>query len=161
MKIVLVLSIIIFFGMLGYKYKKSLKDKTNLLKQIEDYVLFVESNITLFKKNIDEINYNYKIMQENKNAENVQNILKITNKNNKIKNILQKHIKDESVVLIILEFFENLGLAEYDFEIEKINRFKCYLDKQIELYELDIKNRGDLFFKIALAIGAILGICVW
>ena len=41
--------------MLGYKYKKSLKEKTELLKQIKDYVLFVEANITLFKKNIDEI----------------------------------------------------------------------------------------------------------
>lgn len=160
MKIFSVVIIVGMCGVVGYNYKSSITKKLELLKLLRKYTEFVESNLTLFKTDLLKINNKFIIMQKNKNAECLQNILNNTTlKSNNT--YFYKVIKDKDVCEIIISFMSELGKGEYDFEIEKINRFLLFLNKQITKCEDDVKNKGDLFFKLSLAVGAVLGVCIW
>lgn len=161
MKIILLFLIVLCFGLIGYFYKQKLKDEKEAYLILKSYVEFLSANITLFKTNLAEINNNYIIMQKNKNAKSYKLIYK--NTNNHVINpvIFEKLIQNKNDYFVIKSFFENLGKNEYEFEKESIKEFEKFVDLRLKNQEFLIKNKGDLTFKIMLAIGAIVAILLW
>jgi hypothetical protein len=54
-----------------------------------------------------------------------------------------------------------VGNNEYEYEIEKIKVFLNFLKRKKEESSLNFKNKGVLYFKIMLSIGAVLAILIW
>ena len=161
MKIVLIVSVIITSGLIGIKIKNKYKDEYLFFKFLKEFHQYIVSNITLFKNNIVEIIDNYIIMHKNKNAKYMNLFLKNSNIYVFNEEIFKKYIKNEEDSFVILEYLNNLGKGEYLFEKEKINNFSVYLDKKIEDSSFELKNKGELYFKLLLAIGAIVAIIIW
>ncbi len=161
MKLAFIILIVICFGIVGFMYKKSLERQWLFLKYIKKFHDFYSSNITLFKNNIVEIIDNYIIMHKNKNA----NFSKIFLKNNNLyqfdNKFLQIYTRNNDVCLIIENYLKSLGKNEYYFEKEKIYEFSSFINNKIDESYLNLKNKGDLYFKLMLAIGAVIGIILW
>ncbi len=152
MKLFLIFLIILCFGSVGYFYKVSIKKENEKYKFLLDYVRYLNANITLFKRDIIEINNNFKIMQKNKTANNIPFNLNNISNNQYLDNFNDKIVQD---------FLTSLGQNEYEFEKEKIIEFEKYVLNKVDKLTVDIKNKGDLFFKIMLSIGAVIGILIW
>ena len=161
MKIILSSAVILLFGLIGFFYKQKFKEELFMYCYIKKFNKYYQSNITLFKNNIVEIINKYIIMQNNKNA----NYNKIFIKNNNIfsinKEFLDKYILNKLDSDLIINYFNNLGKYEYNYEIKKLEEFDEFLNLKIKNIEDDIKNKGDLYFKILLAIGAVVAILIW
>ena len=161
MKILMEVCVIFLFGYVGFQYKKSFKEKEKCLVCLLDYVRFLDSNISLFKNNIIEIINNYKIMHKNKNA-NYINFVK--NNDSKIKineDILNNKIKNNEIVYYIVNALNNLGMGEYEQEKEKLKKIELFLENEINKANKESHEKGELYFKIFLAIGTVVGICLW
>ena len=74
MKYVLMVLIIFIFGYIGYKKKHNITNQKNIIDDIKDYIVFYDSNISVFKTNLVEINSRYIIQQNNKNAQTIKKI---------------------------------------------------------------------------------------
>lgn len=161
MKIILISVIIVFSGLIGSSLKTKIKNELEILKIIKSYINYLDANISLFKTNIVEINYNYKIMQKNKTA----NKLNIYSKNNNKVifelDILEKYIYKKDLFLTIKNYLITLGQNEYVYEKEKLSILNDFLSKCVEEDELEFKTKGSLWFKLSLAIGAVIGIILW
>ena len=148
-------------GMVGYLYKKRLKTSLELMVYIDDFIKFLNSNITLFKNNIVEIINNYKIMQKNKNA----NYDKIFEKSGEIYTINQdfinKIIINKDTSAIIFNYLNSIGNNEYEYEKEKLESFEKYLSNEICRANETYEKKGGLFFKLSLAIGCVISIIIW
>ena len=158
MKITLVLSIMICSFLIGYNYKNDIKKELELYKYLKLFIDNLKANINLFKSNIIEIIDNF---LKNKNAD----FNKIFEKKQQIYEIssiqLKKILKNEQECLFITNYFSSLGANEYNFEINKTEGFEKYLESKIVEYENTLKNKGELFFKIALSVGAVIAILIW
>lgn len=161
MKICLVIIIIVLFGIIGILYKRKLEDEYYFLKYIQDFNNYFSSNVVLFKNNIVEIIDNYIIMQKNKNANFCNLFLKNGNIYEFNEKILKSYISSNDTKELIKLYFKNLGKNEYSFEKEKLNEFNVILKQKIDESYNNLKNKGDLYFKLLLAIGAIIGILLW
>ena len=161
MKIVLVISINLFFALVGYYYKNKIKKEIDVLEFLKDFISFYETNLVLYKNDIHEIFNNYKITQKNKNAkqlnifENNDNYLKINEEN------LKEYVSNEYTNGLIIKYFSSIGMSDYLFEKEKLLNFKNVLSNKIIVLEKELKEKGGLFFKIMLAIGMVLSILIW
>ena len=161
MKLFFVIIIILFAGIAGYVYKNKFKMHLETLNMLKEYVDCLEANITLFKTNLLEIKNMFIIMQKNKNAKHVEILEKSKEFELVSFEILKNYLNNEGVFKSIESYFKMLGKNEYDFECKQLNVIKIYLINEINKSEIELKTKGDLGFKIALAIGAVLSILVW
>lgn len=161
MKILFVIIIIVIFGIIGILYKRKLEDEYRFLKYIQDFNNYFSSNVFLFKNNIVEIIDNYIIMQKNKNANFCNLFLKNGNIYEFNEKILKLYILSDDAREVIKLYLENLGKNEYSFEKEKLNEFNVILKQKIEESYNNLKSKGDLYFKLLLAVGAVIGILLW
>ena len=161
MKVVLVLIVIVAFGVVGYLYKQKLKNELNFFKFINEFEEYYNSNMTLFKCDIIEIIDKFIIMQNNKNAKYINLFLK--NKNLYIinKDFISKQIINKESVETIYKYLTLCGKSEYDFEKEKNENFKVYINNLIIGSEKIYREKGGLIFKLLLAIGSVIGILIW
>ena len=161
MKLIIIILVIVIFGLIGNLIKQRYENECLFLRYIEDFVNYYYSNIALFKNNTVEIINNYIIMQENKNANYNNLFLKNGNLYSINDKILSKYILFSEDVLIIKQFLTAVGNNEYEYEIEKIKVFLNFLKRKKEESLLNLKNKGVLYFKIMLSIGAVLAILIW
>lgn len=161
MKLIIIILVIVIFGLIGNLIKQRYENECLFLRYIEDFVNYYYSNIALFKNNTVEIINNYIIMQENKNANYNNLFLKNGNLYSINDKILSKYILFSGDVLIIKQFLTGIGNNEYEYEIEKIKVFLNFLKRKKEESLLNLKNKGVLYFKIMLSIGAVLAILIW
>ena len=161
MKVVLVLIVIVAFGVVGYLYKQKLKNELNFFKFINEFIEYFKSNMTFFKCDIIEIIDKFIIMQNNKNAKYINLFLK--NKNLYIinKDFILKQITNKETVETIYKYLTLCGKSEYDFEKEKNENFKVYINNLIIGSEKIYREKGGLIFKLLLAIGSVIGILIW
>ena len=155
------ISIIIAFGIVGILVKKKYERENEFYKFLKNFHQYYISNVSLFKNNVVEIIDNYIIMHKNKSA----NYIKIFAKSNNIyqfnHEIIERNIIKKEDAVIVLNYLNNIGKGEYVFEKEKIYEFSKYLDVKIDESLIDLKNKGELYFKLLLAIGAVIAIILW
>lgn len=161
MKIIILLGIIFIFGLIGYSYKLKLKYEYAFFNYIKEFNNFYQSNITLFKNNIVEIINKFIIMQKNKSADYNKLFIKNNNIYSINKEILSKYIIKENDFDMMFDYLNSLGVCEYSYEVDKINKFNNYISAKINNLKEDIKTKGDLYFKLLLAIGAVIAILLW
>ena len=161
MKIFLPLFIIIIFGFIGYAYKSKLNNEYQFLKYINSFYEYYVANLALFKNNIVEIIDKYIIMQNNKNAKYNKIFIKNNNLYNFDKEFLQNNISNKLVSDYLFSYLKNIGTNEYEYEKEKNNEFKIYLNSKIYECDTKIKTDGNLYFKLLLSIGAVVAILLW
>ncbi len=161
MKYFLIIFIIVLFGAVGYARKRKIVYQINVVQDIIKFIEFYESNLSVFKNNLIEIFNKYIIMQNNKNA--INNIIIL--KNNNIFEINQESLKKEFDNIqekdVLMAYFFKLGQGEFDDEKIKNKEMKNSLKSLLEKLTLDKKMKGDLFFKIMLAIGCVISILIW
>ena len=158
MKLLVVIFIMLASYFVGYLYKNNLKDKLNFYLYLKDLLKNIEANINLFKNNIVDIIDAFIL---NKNAKYNEIYIKNGQLYVVLDEKLKKYAINESDILIIKKYFNELGLNDYEYEIKKINEIEKYLSERIIECESIIKNKGELFFKIALSVGAVVAILIW
>ena len=161
MRIYLLILIIVIFGVFGYEIKRKYLEQKNTLIFLKSFIEFLRINMSVYKNNIQEIIINYKIMQNNKNAKYVNYFLK----NNKIdeeniKNICDKLIEKDFKIMLEL-YFGHLGSESVESESKKTENILSVLNEYIIKSNEDVKNKGDLYFKILLVCGIVLVILLW
>ena len=161
MKLLLVMIVVCLCGVIGYKYKMKYVNQLNALKELKKYCLYFKDNLYLFKNNIQEINNNYIIMHKNKNANNYQNKLNNTHVMCDYIKILQNNIFNNELNFVIDNYFLCLGNNEYNYEIDKLTEFILVVDREENITEKQLKEKGDLYFKLSLALGVVGGILIW
>lgn len=161
MKILLVLIVIFAFGLVGYIYKQKLKNELDFFKFINEFEEYYNSNMTLFKCDIIEIIDKFIIMQNNKNAKYINLFLKNNNLYAINKDFISKQITNKESLETIYKYLTLCGKSEYDFEKEKNENFKAYINNSIIDSEKLYKEKGGLVFKLLLAIGSVIGILIW
>ena len=78
-----------------------------------------------------------------------------------VEEILKNNLNNESVFYQTKNYLDSIGKNEYDYEKEKNKNFKEYIKQQIAIFEDEITKKGNLGFKIMLAIGAVVVILIW
>ncbi len=161
MKIVVFVVIIILFGLIGFEIKRKYIEQKNLLFFLRSFIDYLNINILLYKNDISEIINNYLIRQNNKNAKynhlfQKNNIL--TQFNEKL---IHDYIFDYDMKLSLIGYFNNLGNSDIENECAKAKSILVQIDNVIEKTNEDIKQRGDLWFKIWLALGVVVVIVLW
>lgn len=161
MKILLILIIMIISFLVGYSYKKRIQNELDFLKYMKNFAEYLKSNINLFKNDVVEIIDEFKISCNSK----ILKFNQIFIKNEYIYHFslenIENYLSEKETSFIIFNFLKSIGTNEYEFEGERINSFIFYIDSKISDYVKKVKEEGDLFFKIALSIGAIISILVW
>ena len=100
-------------------------------------------------------------MQNNKNA-NLQNIFQ--NNDNLYKfneNFAKRYIFDENLIKLITAYFENIGSGNQEFELEKVNGVLEIIKEQLEKTTKEIQTKGEVGFKLFIAIGLVVLILLW
>ena len=161
MKILLVILIVALSGWVGYRYKLKHIKQLNALKEILNYSTYIKDNLTLFKNNIEEIHINYINTHKNKNANNIQINQNNINNMQKYLQILQKDIFELELKILIQNYFDQIGKSEYEFEFDKIKNFISVIEDKIKIAEENKKQKGDLYFKLSLAVGVVIGVLIW
>ena len=161
MKSIVIVFIVFLFCYIGYLLKLKYKNQKTYLEKVRDFLNYYQSNMVVFKNNIFEIINSYKMEQKNKNAKQV-NIFKNINKLYKLdENVMEKWIYDSNVAMCIVNYFNNIGNQNFDFEKEKLNDFLKYINTMINISNTELKNKGDLIFKLLIALGLIVAILIW
>lgn len=161
MKILLCVLIFCTSGLVGYLYKKRLQTNFDFLEYLLSYLNFLSSNITLFKNNVVEITKNFMQLENDKNKKYGQlfvtenGILKTDEK------VLKSYISDEASLAVIKNFLVDIGKNDYEFEKEKIKNFELYLKSEREKAKQNFEKKGGLYFKLSLALGALICIIIW
>lgn len=161
MKIVIVILIIILFWIIGFYIKYKYKSEYSFLIYLKNFYQYYISNVTLFKNNIVEVINNYIITHKNKNAKYNNIFIKNGNIYGFNIEILKYYILKKTDIDIIYNSLNNLGKSDYYFEKECIKECLLFLDKKLNESELNLKNKGELYFKLLLSIGVILAIIIW
>ncbi len=161
MKLILISSIIFIFGIVGYLYKNKFIKQLSILKTLKNYLLYFKDNLVLFKNNLEEINFNYIITHKNKNAKYC--LLKLNYRKKYVIDlkILQNNIFNKELFLIMEKYFAVQGGSEYIHEEKRLDEFLKTIEREIKHTEDDVKMKGDLIFKLMLAIGAVVSILLW
>lgn len=149
------------FGLVGYLYKRKLKNEYELLCFIQNFANYYNSNMTLFKCDIVEIINKYKIMQNNKNAKFCNLFLKNSNIYNINQEFLNDYLSNKKDIELIYKYLSECGKNEYEFEKEKNRGFELFIKEAIEISYNCYKEKGGLIFKLLLSIGAVIGILIW
>ncbi len=161
MKYILIVSIVIIFGYIGFKQKQKIINQKKLVENIIEYITFYNSNLSVFKTNLFEINSKYIIMQNNKNANNTSFILKNGNLYQYNYEFLKKSLLNLTELNLICTYFNEVGKFDYDTEKAKSNEILKVLSGAKQRLQNEIKSKGDLYFKLLLAIGAVIAIIIW
>jgi len=161
MKYCFLILIVVLFGAIGYYSKFKLINQKRIIAAIKNYVEFYDSNITIFKVNLIDINNKYIIMQNNKNAK--INIFK-TNSANICEfniNLIKNSLYNIQEIEVIERYFLQIGTGNYEYEKNKNKQLLEFLNKLKVAVDSDIKTKGELKFKILLAVGAVIAILLW
>ena len=161
MRIFILVFIAIIFGIVGYEIKRKYIEQKNMIQFMKSFVEFLHINISVYKNDIQEIINNYIIQQNNKNAKYVNVFQKNNNFSAINVKILEKYILKEDLKYIIISYFQNLGMADIDCECEKSKKLLMKLDGFLTEANDDIKLKGDLYFKLTLAIGVAFIVVLW
>lgn len=161
MKLVLIVCVILASGVIGFMLKNKYKLQKEFLMFLKNFLEFSLVNVGIYKNNLSEIINNFIIQQKNKNAKYVN----FFQNNGKVYtfdlNFVNEWINDETCIYELKSFFGSMGKADKDGEYEKIKREINVLEGFISKAEKQEKEKGDLYFKISLAVGIALGIIIW
>jgi len=161
MRVYVYFFIIIIFGLIGYEIKRKYIEQKNILLFFKSLIEYLKLNITLYKSNVDEIIKNYKIMQNNKNAKYINLFLKNDNlKANIVKNI-NNYFDDKDIKVLIEIYFFNLGKEDIVGENKKAEVILKSIDESLKRINKEIKTKGDLYFKLMLALGVVMVVLLW
>jgi len=161
MRVYVYFFIIIIFGLIGYEIKRKYIEQKNILLFFKSLIEYLKLNITLYKSNVDEIINNYKIMQNNKNAKYINLFLKNDNlKANIVKNI-NNYFDDKDIKVLIEIYFFNLGKEDIVGENKKAEVILKSIDESLKRINKEIKTKGDLYFKLMLALGVVMVVLLW
>lgn len=161
MRYFLLIFIFIICALIGYQIKNKFRQQLIVLRILDEFINYLYLNISIYKINLTEIINNYLIQQNNINAK----LCEIFKKNAilsrfDIENI-NKQIYDPDIKISVNDFILNLGKNELINECEKIKSFKLLLKEYINKTNQELKEKGDLYFKICLAIGLVIVILLW
>lgn len=161
MKILLVSFIIVVSGYIGYQYKMRFLKQLKTINDLKDYCIYFKDNLVLFKNNIVEININYINTHKNKNANNMLFIKNNTHLNQINLKYLQNTIYNNALYSAIETYIFTQGKGEYEHEVFKINEVLEILNRELICTKDDLKQKGDLYFKLILAVGVVISILIW
>lgn len=159
MKILLIVCLMIVFGGAGYIYKLKLKSEYLFNCYLLDFVKFYNSNMTLFKNDVVAIIDKF-LSTKNKNAKFDDLFVKCNNIYSFNNKVFEKYLSNSNAQ-IVNEYLSSVGKNEYEFEKEKNNNFEKFLNDAINVSKLNFENKGSLYFKLSLAIGAVVCIVLW
>lgn len=161
MKIILSTLVICLCGSVGIVIKNKIKDKIGFYNFIKSYVVFCYQNISIFKNDLIKITDNFIISKNTKNAK----FCKIFAKTNQVYKINAEILKEimcnDIEVGVIYSYLSSIGKSDYiemNRSYDAILNFICDKTKEAED---KLKVNGELYFKISLAIGAVLAILIW
>ena len=161
MRLVIFVLIILFAGLVGFELKRKYIDQRNFLVYLKEFIEFLNINVSIYKNNLDEIINIYLIQQNNKNAK----YSKIFQKNDKIhsfnKEIADKYIYEKDLRLQINLYLSSIGRLNSENECIKTEQINNTLEKYILKSSEDVKNKGDLLFKVCVVIGIVIVIVLW
>lgn len=161
MKNFIIAFVVFCFCCIGYLFKQKFKNQKKCLEQIKDFLEYFKANMSVLKNDVVEIINCYKMIQNNKNAkefnlfQNNENLVKFNAK------IVERYIYDEKLNSILRNYFDDFGMRTHEFEREKLDEFLILIDNFIQNTNDEIKSKGDLWFKILIAIGLVLAIVLW
>lgn len=161
MKLLICLVVFLLSSSAGLMYKQKLKNELDLLLYIQNFEKFLSGNISLFKIDVVEIIESYKNTQKEKTAKFSNLFVKNASVYAINEEILNKYISDKNKSKTIFNFLQSLGKSEYEFEIEKNKNFEKYMATAIEESQKKFTNSGNLYFKLSMALGAVLCILIW
>lgn len=154
---------VIFFicGLIGFNFKNKYTIQYKFLNYLKLFLDYLSVNILIYKNNLHEIINNYIIQHNNKNAD-FNKIFKINNANLELNaNLLDEFIINKSLKNDIIIYFNSLGRSDVENEVCKNREFRNLINDYIELCKNDCKEKGDLYFKLFLALGLVIGIVMW
>lgn len=161
MKKIIYILIIFFSGVIGFEIKRKYVEQRNLLVFLKSLFEYMLLNISFYRNNTHEIINNYLIMQKNKNAK----YAKLFKKNDNFIVFNKEYFKNynykKELNEPIISYFNNLGIANIDLECANLKKMISYTDDNILKLNEEIKVKGDLYFKISLALGIVLVIMLW
>lgn len=161
MRVYVYFFIIIIFGLIGYEIKRKYIEQKNILLFFKSLIEYLKLNITLYKSNVDEIINNYKIMQNNKNAKYVNLFLKNNNFNANIIKNSNNCFNDKDTKNLIETYFFNLGKEDIVGENKKAEVILKSINDSLAKINKEIKTKGDLYFKLMLALGVVMVVFLW
>lgn len=161
MRVYVYFFIIIIFGLIGYEIKRKYIEQKNILLFFKSLIEYLKLNITLYKSNVDEIINNYKIMQNNKNAKYVNLFLKNNNLNANIVKNANNCFNDKDTKNLIETYFFNLGKEDIVGENKKAEVILKSINDSLAKINKEIKTKGDLYFKLMLALGVVMVVLLW
>ena len=161
MRVYVYFFIIIIFGLIGYEIKRKYIEQKNILLFFKSLIEYLKLNITLYKSNVDEIINNYKIMQNNKNAKYVNLFLKNNNFNANIIKNSNNCFNDKDTKNLIETYFFNLGKEDIVGENKKAEVILKSINDSLAKINKEIKTKGDLYFKLMLALGVVMVVLLW
>ena len=161
MKELAIISIVILSGVIGYMQKEKYIAEKNLLIYIKNFLLFYQLNIRVYNNDIVKIIDNYIIKHKNKSANYNNLFYKIKNIYQIDKNFLKEKIRNNLAFDLISNHLEYIGESDKPSEEERIKSTVDFIDEQIKVVEKDIKQKGDLWFKLSIAIGVAISIIIW
>lgn len=161
MKLVLMICIVFISGFIGLMIKNKYKEQTEFLIFIKSFLEFAKINISLYKNNTDEIINNYIIQHNNKNAKFIHLFQKFNNLSQFDEKIIDVYVFDKYINLQIKNYFKELGNSKREFECEKINYIEMVVNEAIAKTRDELKTKGDLYFKLSIAIGVVVDVIIW
>lgn len=161
MKLIILAGVIITFASIGFQVKNKYVKQKEFLIFLESFLNYLYINISIYKNNLDEIINNYLIQQNIKNAKYIKFILKNDNLKRFDEKLLNDYIYNEELKNQINIYFNGLGKGTIQSECENSKYILACVKSNIEKTNEDIKQKGDLYFKIWLAIGVVVDIILW
>ena len=161
MKKFVIVFVVFCFCYIGYLVKQKFKNQRNCLEQIKNFLDYFKANMSVLKSDVVEIINDYKFIQNNKNAkefhlfQNNENLVEFNSK------LLERYIYDENLSSVLAKYFDDFGMRTHEFEREKLDDFLPFIDLCIQNTNEEIKSKGDLWFKILIAVGLVLAIVLW
>lgn len=161
MKLFLEILVVILFGLVGFSVKYKYIAQKEFLLFIKNFIEFLEINISICKDNINEIINSYLIQQNNKNAKFVNFFRKNDILSQFDEKIIQDQVYDVNLKNYLIAYFLNIGKSNQETEIQNAKHILRLIESGIDKTNEEIKTKGDLYFKIWLAIGIAAGVVIW
>lgn len=159
MKILIVVLVMFGSGFVGYIVKSKYLSQLNLIKDMLDFLSLYKSNLSFYHENLHEIILKYNINQKNKNAKNT--LFQLNNGIFVPNYSIFSKIYNSDIANLSKDYFFSLGSVDLLNENEKLDKFQKVLEVAYENTKVDLKQKGELWFKICLAIGAVIAIIIW
>ena len=161
MKILLSICVVCLCGEIGLYIKFKIKNEIVTLNIIKKYAEYCYNNIIIFKSDLISTTKKYIISEKDKNAKFSKIFLNNDKKLKINKNFIKNVISNSNDADIVISYFEQLSIQDYKTIEERFKNFSNFLNLKIKLLNDKLKGDGELYFKISLAIGAILSIIMW